>query len=331
MSLKHDLLILGSRNVKAEDQKLSRSEIKPVQILNSKGSVEDLQFFNSWGEVGVSSIAWDLERFPHDLFVSVNDEIRRLDTRTKKYSILELGTVGDIHDIHFLSDGMLWISNTEYDEAIAWDPESGSVTKRISLDSYRRKLDDIQEDEDYEKVKDRFHCNQVFRNYDGELCVLIHSISGWQFYRVLFEMMVKKQGDGGVINLDTGQIHPLKLQSPHSVRKINNRYWIQDSSDLSVKIFDRDWNAAGSIKTGGFGRGADFSEEEDRVYIGLSATRKRYLKIIPSSDYLSNRVFVCRLSDRKKLDEISIPNIEQLDNVYILNDEEKTLFRRLSY
>lgn len=72
--------------------------------------------------------------------------------------------------------------------------------------------------------------------------MLIHSIHGWLLYRVLFEMLVKKQGEGGLINLDTGEVHQLKLQSPHSVRKINGEYWIQDSSDLSTKIFDASWN-----------------------------------------------------------------------------------------
>lgn len=327
MPLKHNLLVLGSRNAKKEDQKLERPEVKPVQILYKDGELRPVDFFNSWGEVGVSAIAWHPD-FTNELFVSVNDEIRRTDINSGEFVPLDLGTVGDIHDINF-EDNRLWISSTEYDEALAYDIIQKKVTKRISLDAYRRTLDDIRDDEDYEKIKDRFHCNQVFRNYQGDLCVLIHSISGWQFYRVLFEMMVKKQGDGGVINLDKEEVVQLKLQSPHSVRLINGEYWIQDSSDLSTKIYDQNWKLTGSIDTGGFGRGVAFDESENIAYIGLSATRKRYLKIIPSSDYLSNRLLVTEINSRKKLEEIKIPQIEQMDNVYILDDAMLQRFERL--
>ncbi|MEX0720274.1 MAG: DUF4915 domain-containing protein [Balneolaceae bacterium] len=325
--MKHDLLILGSQNAKVEDQKLKRSEIRPVQILYKNGEVKPVNFFKEWGEVGVSSIAWD-ERFSGELFISINDEIRRFDGPNKTYSTLDLGKIGDLHDIHFI-DGLLWVSNTEYDEAIAYDAKQGEVSHRISLDEFRLKLDDISDGEEYKKVKDRFHCNQVFRNYNDELCVLIHSISGWQFYRVLFEMLVKKQGDGGVINLENNEVHQLKLQSPHSVRKIKDQYWIQDSSDLSTKIFDKDWKHSATIKTGGFGRGVDFSEEENIAYIGLSSTRKRYLKVIPTSDYHVNRVFVADINLKKKITEIPVPNIEQMDNVYILDEEMRSIFESL--
>lgn len=327
MALKHNLLVLGSQNSKPEDQKIIREEVRPVQLLKENGNLLPINFFNGWGEVGVSSIAWD-DRWPDELFVSINEEVRRLNTKTREFEVLELGIIGDLHDMQFLNDGFLWISNTEYDEAIAYDAEKKEVAKRIPLDEYRWQLDRIDQDE-IEKVKDRFHCNQVFEDYEGNKCVLIHSIHGWLLYRVLFEMLVKKQGEGGVINLDTGDVHQLKLQSPHSFRKINGEYWIQDSSDLSTKIFDANWNHIDTIKTGGFGRGVDFSEDEDLAYIGLSATRKRYLKIIPSSEYHSNRILVTIIKKRKKLEEIPIPNIEQLDNVYILNEEMLKVFENL--
>jgi hypothetical protein len=327
MPLKHNVLVLGSQNSKPEDQKITREEVRPVQLLKKDGNLLPVHFFNNWGEVGVSSIVWD-NRWPNELFVSINEEIRRLNIKTREFETLELGTIGDLHDIHFLNDGLLWISNTEYDEVIVYDAEKGDVVRRISLDEYRWKLDRIDQDE-IEKVKDRFHCNQVFEDYNGNKCVLIHSIHGWLLYRVLFEMLVKKQGEGGVINLETGEVHQLKLQSPHSVRKINGEYWIQDSSDLSTKIFDESWKHIDTIKTGGFGRGVDFSEVEDIAYIGLSATRKRYLKIIPSSEYHSNRILVTTIEEREKLEEIPIPNIEQLDNVYILNERILKIFETL--
>ncbi|MTI88343.1 MAG: hypothetical protein FH748_10275 [Balneolaceae bacterium] len=328
MSLKHDLLILGSQNAKTEDQKLSRSEVKPVQVLTKAGQLKPIHFFNGWGEVGVSSIAWH-SRYKDELFVSVNDEIRRLNIYTRNYQVLLLESIGDIHDICFI-DGLLWISNTEYDEAIAYDPRKEEEVRRISLDSFRMEPEGLDENEEYEKVKDRFHCNQVFKNYDGDLCVLIHSISGWQFYRVIFEMLVKKQGDGGVINLDTGEVKQLRLQSPHSVRLVNNEYWVQDSGDLSTKIYSRSWEHIDTIKTGGFGRGYDCDEGEDIAYTGLSATRKRYLKIIPTLDHLANRIFVSEIKSRKKIDEIPLLHIEQVDNVHILDEQLRHALNCLS-
>ena len=136
----------------------------------------------------------------------------------------------------------------------------------------------------------------------------------------MLEKLVKRQGDGGIINLDQKKVEWLGLQSPHSMRLINGQYWVQNSGDLSIAIFDKNWEKVKDVTTGGFGRGVAFSEADDCVYVGLSATRKRYLKLLPTNQYHSNRVQVLDIKTATKQQEISIPNIEQLDNVYILND-----------
>jgi len=323
--LKHNLLVLGSQNHNPKDQKISRSKIRPVQILNKGGRCEPAGFFNDWGKAGVSSIAWPDRDFRY-LVVSVNDELRKLYPDTGNWKTLEIPQINDVHDIHFI-DGNLWISNTEFDEIIEFDTEKEKVIRRISLEKFRtanKPASNVAE-----KVKDRFHCNQAFKDYDGNLCVLIHHISGWQYYRILFEMLVKNQGDGGVINLGTGEIIPLKLQSPHTVRKIGGRYWIQDSGDFTTKIYDRNWQLVHSIQNGGFGRGLDCDEKQDIAYIGLSATRKRYMKVIPAGGHHLNRVLMVDLSTRTKLGEIPVMNIEQLDNIYILDDDAVEVFRKL--
>ncbi len=326
MSLKHELLILGSRNAKEADQELSREQVRPVQILTRDGVIHAVGFFDDWGKVGVSSIVHHPD-IKNTLFVSVNDEIRRLNVVTREYSVLNIPRLADIHDLHF-HDDLLWISNTEYDEAIAYDVFRNEVKERRALEIYRVKLDELEEGA--EKVKDRFHCNQVFKDYNGDLCVLIHHISGWQFYKVVFEMLVRRQGDGGVINLETGEIHQLKLQSPHSVRLVQGQYWIQDSTDHSTKIFDKEWNLIDSVNNGGFGRGMDFSEKENVAYVGISATRKRYLRVIPAGGKHDNRVLVLDIRSKKELESISVPNIEQVDNVYILDGVLKDMLSSLS-
>jgi hypothetical protein len=324
--IRHNLLVLGSQNAKAEDQKLQRPEIRPVQILHKNGTLTAIDFFNDWGTVGVSSMTWH-DDFQDEIFISTNDNIYRFHLGNQQFEALPLQNINDIHDINFIGE-TLWISNTEYDEIIEYDPGNNAILQRRSLDPFRRQLDS-KDSQAYKKVKDRFHCNQVFTSYDGDLCVLIHHVSGWQFYKIVLEKLVKKQGDGGIINLDKHKVEWLRLQSPHSVRKIDGLYWIQDSGDLSIKIFDRNWQPVDRVHVDGFGRGVDFSVAENRVYVGLSATRKRYLKVIPTGSYLSNRIQVLDLKERKSLGEIQIPNIEQLDNIYILNDDMYSKFLKL--
>ena len=325
MSLEHNLLVLGSQNNNPADQKLTREEIRPVQILCRDGRAEPVNFFNEWGKVGVSSIAWK-KYDSNPLIVSINDELRKLDYKNGEFKKLDIPGIHDLHDIHFIEDS-LWISNTEYDEAIEYDTKHETAIRRISLSKFRNQseIDKI----DAEEVKDRFHCNQVFRDYDGDLSVLIHHVSGWQYYRILLEKLVKNQGDGGVINLDKEKVIPLKLQSPHSLRMIDGDYWVQDSGDFSTKIYNRNWELIAEIENGGFGRGVDFSIKEKRVYIGLSATRKRYFKVIPSGGYHLNRILVVDPESKIKMDEIPVYHIEQLDNVYILDENEVEIFRNL--
>ena len=73
-----------------------------------------------------------------------------------------------------------------------------------------------------------------------------------------------------------------------------------------------------------------FSEKDNVGYIGLSATRKRYLKVIPTGKYLHNRVITVDLEKHEVSGEFVIPNIEQVDNVYILDNKMLSKFESLS-
>lgn len=143
------------------------------------------------------------------------------------------------------------------------------------------------------------------------------------------ETLIRRQGDGGIINLDKKKILKLKLQSPHSVRLINNEYWVQDSTDQSTKIYNREWRLIHTIPIGGFGRGVAFSEEHNVAYIAISATRKRYLRVIPTGGKHDNRIMLVDIKTRKEIETISIPNIEQLDNIYILDGQLKQLIDQI--
>lgn len=315
----HHVLILGSQNAKPKDQHISRSEIRPVQLLRKSGELEPIDFFNDWGALGVSSIAWRNPE-PQNLWVSVNSEIYRLHLESASWENLNISHLDDIHDLHVF-DATLWIANTGQDEVIAYDIERESVERRISLEPYRDEGNQPANDNsNFDDIKDRFHCNEVFLNYENEKCILVHHVSGWQFLRVLYEKLVKSQGNGGIINLDRDKIRRLNLQSPHTVRKINNTYWIQDSGDFSTKIYNQSWEQIDQIDIGGYGRGMAVDESSNTGYIGVSTTRKRYLKYFPGHKRLPNRIHTVDLENKNITATRTIPNIEQIDNVYLANN-----------
>ena len=84
---------------------------------------------------------------------------------------------------------------------------------------------------------DKFHCNQIFQGYDDQIYALVHHANGKQLLQKVAKKILKLQGDGGIINLTTGQSFNLKLSAPHNVRKISEDYWIFSSGDSKIKLF----------------------------------------------------------------------------------------------
>jgi hypothetical protein len=169
------------------------------------------------------------------------------------------------------------------------------------------------------EVIDRFHCNQIFDGFNGELYALVHHVTGKQLIRRIGRKLVKNQGNGGLIDLTTGRGIPLNLSGPHSVEKVGESYWVFDSGRATVNIYDRAWLLHETLSTRGWGRGAGVSESLGLFYAGVSETRKRYLGMGPKAQRAPNMVRIFSIESREPVKDVEISNIEQVNNVYAIS------------
>ncbi len=328
------ILVLGSLNAKPQDRRLERAEVRPVQLVSERG-FEPVPFFDDWGELGVSSLAWD-RKHPDILFVATDRELFRLDIERRDVRQLSFPNARDIHELT-LVDGTLWVANTGRDEAVAIDTSSGAIRRRVGLAKYRsgvsvtegatnggggeRQPDDTGGGDagrhEVERV-DRFHCNQVFDGFDQKLYALVHHVTGWQLVRKIAEKVIKSHGNGGVICLDTGDATSLNLKGPHTVRRVNGHYWLFDSGAAVVRTYDPDWSPRGSLPGSGWGRGADLSSDGSLFYAGVSETRRRYLNL-PGARHNPNMIEVYSTDTRARVGELVVATwLEQINNIYVI-------------
>ena len=320
----HSLLILGSLNAKPADRKLKRSEIIPCQLLK-KGDLVPVSFFNDWGDLGISSLTYNLQD-PIVLYLSTGNDLYRIDLQKKTIEEISITGLRDIHEISSIENN-IWISNTGHDELIVFDIHKKQVSKRINLNVYRSKIKINEEGDetftDEHKQTDKFHCNQVFPGHDGDIYGLVHHVTGKQFIRRVAHKLIKSQGNGGVINITKGYPVPLKLSGPHSLRKIGSYYWVCDSGNAQTNVYDNKWNLMSVVKNKGWGRGADFSEQRGVLFLGISATRKRYLEMLKGvAQSNMNMIEIVSIDNKNTIDSIPIPSgIEQINNIYIVSNQ----------
>lgn len=318
ISNNESLLILGSLNAKKEDRSLPRRALRPMQALFD-GRIIPISHFDDWGELGISAMAWQ-DGDPNTLYLTTGAELIRLNLEERKWTDLELDLLSDVHEMT-CSEDKLWLANTGRDEVVVYDIDHATITERIKLSLY--------EDEDMTNGTDvvrTFHCNQVFAGYDGHRYILVHHISGRQVKKRFRNRIVKSQGDGGVINMTTGERIPLGLKAPHSVRRLQDQYWLLDSGHSTVNIYDTRWNLLAILKTYGWGRGADFSTENNSFYVGISAKRKRYLDLIPGQKQNANMVQFFDTRTLEPKDRVIVSHVEQVNNLYLM---DKTQFLKL--
>ncbi|TCK18163.1 uncharacterized protein DUF4915 [Thiogranum longum] len=318
----HDqaLLVTGSLNAMEDDRGHDdRSLIHPVQIVLD-GDVINCSCFDSLGELGVSALVV-VQKDPLVTYITTGADLIELSIEndgSAQVRRIEIPALKDVHEMSLL-DGVLWLANTGYDEAVAIDLDEKCVVKRIVLGKFRGKIraslpsftgNDIQ-------AVDRYHCNQVFQDINGKLCALVHHTSGKQLLKRIARKVIKSQGDGGVVDLDTGQAVSLSLKGPHSVRCVNGDYWVCDSGSRMLNVYDATWRLKNRLPTHGWGRGADFSKHHGLYYVGISAERKRYRDRPDYND--RNLIEVFKTDDGELLGEIPIVDgIEQINNVYLL-------------
>lgn len=63
------------------------------------------------------------------------------------------------------------------------------------------------------------------------------------------------------------------------------------------------------------------SEQLGFFYVGFSETRKHYLRLMPGAKQIPNMIQVYSIKKRKPIGEILLPNIEQVNNTYLISQE----------
>ncbi len=322
------VLVIGSLNANPADREISRENIRSMQLIDDRNIITPIPFFNTWGELGMSSLCWH-PADPYTLFIASSSEVFRFDLRGNSYRKLDIPNLTDIHEISMIGN-KVWISNTKHDEIVSYDIVSGKTDRRINLSDFKSNTPEAGEEEEDVEVVDKFHCNLIFEGYEGDLYILVHHTSGRQLMKRIAQKFIKSQGNGGVVNIITKKRYPLNFKAPHSVRKINNQYWVFDSGHFELKIFDKNWNYLRTMDTRGFGRGGDLDTERNVYYGGVSETRKRYLGLFPGGEAVPNMVQVFSVPEYKLIGSVKIPSIEQINNVYCLQKDVAELLLNFS-
>lgn len=315
------IVVLGSQNANPNDRFLEREEIKSVQCYDGSSFFE-LEFFKSFGDLGIPSFCWDIKD-PLKLYFTSGVELFQIDLYEKECKKLNLSNLKDVHEID-LFDGLIWLSNTYFDELVAYSIAEDREVKRLKLQPKTAVASNIVETTNRaalpidENRKSKFHTNQVFKSFNGELHALIHHMNGEQLIKKVAQKLLKSQGNGGVINLETGETHKLKLKAPHSVRLVEGNYWIFDSGHSQLNVYSKEWELIKEMRMAGWGRGGAFSEKENLYYAGVSAKRRRYLA--SNEEAKQENMIQMFSSGYALLDELLVPNVEQINNIYLMSE-----------
>jgi hypothetical protein len=318
------LLVLGSLHANPQDRELERSEVRPVQVVDRSG-VRPVSFFDSWGEFGVSSLAWRPGN-PLVLYVTTGSDLVKLDLSEESVTELGVPKLRSVHEVTAVED-TLWLANTRFDEVVAFDLAEERIASRLGFTAPDSALDAEahgalpEAGEDAEQVVKKFHCNQVFEGFDGELYGLVHHVSGKQLVRRVAQKLIKNHGNGGLISLRDGRGVPLKLKGPHTVRKVRGEYWVFDSGRHTVNVYDQGWSLRRTLCTSGWGRGASVSESLGVFYAGVSQMRRRYSGARKSREDVPNMVLAFSMQTGEPLGGTVLSGIEQVNNVYTVSAE----------
>ncbi len=307
------LLILGSQNANPLDRFFKRNQIHPVQLLNHKNEIIPLTYFDSWGELGVASTAWDW-KYPNILFISTGSDLIKLDITKGVKTIITISDLKDVHEITFINS-FLWIANTGNDEVIQYNIEKDKVEKRIRL---KELISPLNVNSIKTKYVEKFHCNQVFKSINGSMYVLVHHCKGLQYKQKTITTIIKLHGNGGILNLETGNTINLRLRAPHTVRIINSMYWIFDSRRHIINIYSLKWKLIKKLQISGLGRGAD--SIGNYFYAGISPIRKRYLSYKSNIEVNNCSIDVININNLRRTENILINNIEQINNIYKISE-----------
>ncbi|MEQ8908114.1 MAG: hypothetical protein RIC95_02900 [Vicingaceae bacterium] len=321
------ILVVGSLNHNLEDREFNRQTVQTLQLFDGE-KFEPLSYFDDKGEQGLSSICWH-EAKPFVWYYSTGNDLRKIDLISQEDTDCGVKKLNGVHEIDFLGED-LWLSNTYFNEILKIDPSGMNVLKRIKLTEGSKKVQEVKESEinPEDTVRENsFHCNQIFETYEGELFALVHHVNGEQVIKKVAQKLIKSQGNGGVMRLKDGSTIRLKLKAPHSVRKVHGDYWVFDSGHSQLNIYSKDWKPKKTVPTSGWGRGGVWSESAQSFYAGISRMRNRYL-LFKEQKKGVNMIQVFN-AQAELVDQVEVPNIDQVNNLYEISDQQHEYLRGL--
>lgn len=303
-----EIICLGSLNAKVEDRYLNRQDIVPMQYITNK-EVHGIRSMTRLGELGLSSLASANGK----ILLSTGNELYLLRGNKFIFEKIEIPNIKDIHEMTVIND-QVWIANTGYDQVICFDIHSEKEIERISL-----KTNNMETNEEV------YHCNQCLSDGNGNILAVVHHVNGRQLRITLADRIsdkLKNQGNGGVVNVRTREILTNDLKGPHSARRLpDGSFIVCDSGRFRMVHYSKEWKYIRTIDTEGWARGVALGSEY--LFVGVSETRKRYLNILPQKNKVPNMILVYDIESLDFVDRILIKNVEQINNIYTVNDTIK--------
>jgi len=158
---------------------------------------------------------------------------------------------------------------------------------------------------------------------DGQLFGLVHNVDGRElFYQRLGEV-VRARGNGGLINLESGEVIDLLLSSPHSVQRMGDGYMILDSGHAELLQYDETWHLCGRVPVTAWGRGAAQSRDGQWLFVGISPIRKRYFGRIPGvREGIGASVDLLAVNSGATVSSLAVPHAEEIYSVNLVGRSE---------
>ncbi len=288
------LIVVGGPAVSEKDRLVSVDSLRPVQVLGGD-KFTALDGFSLPTNSGMSNLV----SVDGQLIWSSGDDL--LVGSRHQHRSLPVADLADVHEIT-IEDQHILIANTRADEAIVLDRTSLKVIERL-----RPRNEGIH------------HLNQAFVGLDGFRYALVHHLERRQLRKRVAGRLLKVQGDGGVINLDTGELHDLRLTAPHSARLINGQTWILDSGRARVLIYDNKWLSLDKIALAGWGRGAAVSADGQILWVGLSPLRPRYQGFVEGPSIPRPAIVAIDITTRHVIQTVPVEGVDQINGVHLIN------------
>ncbi len=287
------VVVVGGPSPSVKDRGVPADELRPVQVLTGN-TLQSVENFPVPKGQGVSNIA----AFDEFLLWTSGSEL--LFGTPDIHRLLDIPGLDDIHEIT-VCDNQILVANTSADEVIVLDRRTHELTERLSPSH-----------------KGTHHLNQAFVGLDGARHALVHHIEGRELRKRLAGRILKMQGDGGVINLETGELHHLRLTAPHSVRLIDDKFWILDSGRARIVVLDKNWQEVESIQVGGWGRGAALSKDGQTLWVGLSPLRPRYRGFVEGQEIETPTIAAVDIASRAIRQSFTVRGVDQINGVHLV-------------